>query len=191
MALCLGLPGWAGTRKVKPIWILLKQETVSGSGISWAICRSAPRFRQISMPAPHHSFFYRPDALPVAQPTASKHWRRKALKLFVANRQCSIIGLICVTCTMMCRFNLAWGWSRDTSWGNEVLISHCEFIWSMTSAYMPSLMTNNSLSKCVSLFIFIQICGFCSICGKHCKYVFIETALANNATETIVRLEAV
>ena len=34
-ALCPGLPGWAGTRKVKPIWILLKQETVSGSGISW------------------------------------------------------------------------------------------------------------------------------------------------------------
>ena len=30
-------------RKVKPIWILLKQETVSGSGISWAICKSAPR----------------------------------------------------------------------------------------------------------------------------------------------------
>jgi len=27
MALCPGLPGWAGTRKVKPIWILLKQET--------------------------------------------------------------------------------------------------------------------------------------------------------------------
>jgi len=26
MALCPGLPGWAGTRKVKPIWILLKQD---------------------------------------------------------------------------------------------------------------------------------------------------------------------
>jgi len=38
----LGLPRWAGTRKVKPIWILLKQETVSGSGISWATCKSAP-----------------------------------------------------------------------------------------------------------------------------------------------------
>jgi len=25
---------------VKPIWILLKQETVSGSGISWAICNA-------------------------------------------------------------------------------------------------------------------------------------------------------
>ena len=34
-ALFPGLPVWAGTRKVKPIWILLKQETVSGSGISW------------------------------------------------------------------------------------------------------------------------------------------------------------
>ena len=26
-ALCPGLPGCAGTRKIKPIWILLKQET--------------------------------------------------------------------------------------------------------------------------------------------------------------------
>ena len=51
------LPGWAGTRKVKPIWILLKQESVSGSGISWAICKSAPRSRQTTMPAPHQSVF--------------------------------------------------------------------------------------------------------------------------------------
>jgi len=42
-ALFLGLPGWAGTRKVKPIWILLEQETVSGSGISWAIYKSPDR----------------------------------------------------------------------------------------------------------------------------------------------------
>jgi len=72
-ALFTGLPGSAGTREVKPIWILLKQQTVSGSGISWAICKSAPRSRQITMPAPHHSVFYRPDALPAAQPTESKH----------------------------------------------------------------------------------------------------------------------
>ena len=50
-------PGWAGTRKIKPIWIWLKQETVSGSGISWAIRKSAPRSRQITTPAPHHSVF--------------------------------------------------------------------------------------------------------------------------------------
>ena len=66
MALCPGLPGWAGTRKVKPIWIY-----------SWAICKSAPCSRQINMPAPHHSVFYRPDGLPNAQPTVSKHWRYK------------------------------------------------------------------------------------------------------------------
>jgi len=78
-ALCPGLPRWAGTRIVKPIWILLKQETVSGSGISWATCKSASRSRQITIPAPQHSVFYRPDALPVAQTTASKHWRHQSL----------------------------------------------------------------------------------------------------------------
>ena len=56
-ALFPGLPGRAGTRKVKPIWILLKQETVSGSGISWAICKSAPCSRQITTPAPTAQFF--------------------------------------------------------------------------------------------------------------------------------------
>ena len=48
---------------------------MSGSGISWAICKSAPRSRQITMPEPRRSVFYRPDALPAGQPTASKHWR--------------------------------------------------------------------------------------------------------------------
>ena len=41
MAFFPGQPRWASTRKVEPIWILLKQETVSGSGISWARCKSA------------------------------------------------------------------------------------------------------------------------------------------------------
>jgi len=70
-----GLPRWAGTRKVKLIWILLKQETVSGSGISWAICKSAPRSRQITTPAPHHSVFLQ-TGCPSCRPTNSV----KALK---------------------------------------------------------------------------------------------------------------
>jgi len=37
--------------------MLLEQETVSGSGISWAICKSTRRSRQITTPAPHHSVF--------------------------------------------------------------------------------------------------------------------------------------
>ena len=42
---------------IHPIWILLKQETVSGSGICWATCISAPCSRQITMPAPTTKFF--------------------------------------------------------------------------------------------------------------------------------------
>jgi len=54
---------------------LLEQEIVSGSGICWAICKSAPHPRQ---PRQHPTtrVFYRLDALPAAQPTASKHWRQ-------------------------------------------------------------------------------------------------------------------
>ena len=103
--LFLGLPRWAGTRKVKPVWILLKQETVSGSGISWGICKSAPHSRQITMPAPHHSVFYRPDALPAAQPTASKHWRHKALK---AQPQ-HLVKIFLYTC-----FDRPWTWAVNT-----------------------------------------------------------------------------
>ena len=62
------------------------------SGISWAICKSAPRSRQITTPAPHHSVFYRSDTLPVAQRTASKHWRNQ---LWLLNNskleKCSIV----------------------------------------------------------------------------------------------------
>jgi len=37
----------------------------------------APRSRQILMPEPHHSIFYRQDALPNAQLTVSKNWRQR------------------------------------------------------------------------------------------------------------------
>ena len=50
-ALSPGPSRWAGTRKAKPIRILLEQETVSGIGVSWAICKSASRSMQITMPA--------------------------------------------------------------------------------------------------------------------------------------------
>ena len=66
---------WASRYHKGKTKILLKQETLSDSSISWAICKSAPRSRQITMPSPHHSVFYRPDTLPLAQPTVSKHWR--------------------------------------------------------------------------------------------------------------------
>ena len=79
------IPGWAGTRKVKPIWISLKQETVSGSGISWAICKSASRSRQITTPAPHHSVFYRPDALPAPNQQRQSTEGRLSVTQYAAN----------------------------------------------------------------------------------------------------------
>jgi len=81
-ALCPGLPRWAGTRKVKPIWILLKQETVSGSGITLAACKPAVRSTDNHASVPPLSF-YRPDALPAAQPTVSKHWRQLRINIVV------------------------------------------------------------------------------------------------------------
>ena len=41
---------------------------------AWSSCSSNRR------PTSHHSVFYRPDALPAAQPTASKHWMLQQLK---------------------------------------------------------------------------------------------------------------
>jgi len=59
MASFPGQPGpLSGTTQVsryqkgKTFWILLKQEAVNGSGVSWAICKSAPHSRQTTMPAP-------------------------------------------------------------------------------------------------------------------------------------------
>jgi len=43
---------------------------VSGSGISWAICKSVPRSRKITMPAPHHSVFLQAEC-PSCHPTNS------------------------------------------------------------------------------------------------------------------------
>jgi len=59
------------TRKVKPIWIYRARD----SEWQWhllcymQVCTSS----QITTPTFHHSVFYRLDALPAAQPTASKH----------------------------------------------------------------------------------------------------------------------
>ena len=55
-----GVLAWLSVWSIWPSWChchshsLAVSETVSGSGTSWAICS-----RQITMPAPHHSVFYR------------------------------------------------------------------------------------------------------------------------------------
>jgi len=76
-ALCPGLPGWAGTRKEKPMWITEARD----SEWQWhplghmQVCTSLESDNHASTPP---LSFYRPDALPAAQPTASKHWRHRS-----------------------------------------------------------------------------------------------------------------
>ena len=52
------LTGDSNRRSLVTFIRLLVVATVSGSGISWAICKSAPCSRQITMPAPHLSVFF-------------------------------------------------------------------------------------------------------------------------------------
>ena len=89
-ALFPGLPRWASTRKVKPIWILLKQETVSGSGISWAICKSAPCSRQTTHTSTPSLCFLQAGC-PSCRPTKSV----KALKalLWTHDQEMSMIAM--------------------------------------------------------------------------------------------------
>ena len=109
-ALCPQLPGWAGTRKVKPIWILLKQETVSSSGISWTICKSAPCSRQITTPAAHHSVF-----LQVGRPSFRPTNSVKALKATRSTKTGhNIVEMGILFC--MFRFSLASLLTQTGSW---------------------------------------------------------------------------
>jgi len=61
-------------------------ETVSSGGISWAICKSAPRSRQTTTPAPHHSVFYRRMPFRPPNQQRQKHWRQYFTEARDSNR---------------------------------------------------------------------------------------------------------
>jgi len=76
MASFSGQHGKVSARKVKPVWIKMRQEMM-GFGMQWhrldhmqTICTSL-RTDNHTNTSPLNS--YMPDALPVAQPTVSKH----------------------------------------------------------------------------------------------------------------------
>ena len=67
-------------------------------------------------PAPHRSVFYRPDALPAAQPTASKHWVHRTLAAIIH------IHLTTVIITQL----VGWySFYRPTKGGRLSLPKHC------------------------------------------------------------------
>ena len=48
-------------------------KTEKSRGVAGGVGECGDDVVGLLVPAPHHSVFYRPDALPAAQPTASKH----------------------------------------------------------------------------------------------------------------------
>ena len=75
MALFPGLPRWAGTKKVKLIWILLKQETVSGSGTPYASLQLSPD-RQ---PHQHPTTLFFSGQMPFLLPSQQPQKQRRLL----------------------------------------------------------------------------------------------------------------
>jgi len=69
--LCPGLPGWAGTRTNLGFTEARDSEWQWHQLGYMKICTSIQTDNHDSI---HHSVYYRQDALPAAQPTASKHW---------------------------------------------------------------------------------------------------------------------
>ena len=136
-ALFPGLLGWASTRKVKPIWILLKQETVSGSGISWAVYMSATRSRQMKQTPPLG--FSQVGCLSVAQPTASKHWRQQnsVYYLSISNVNAGDVASICFG---PCVWGEGWYACLRKSLVTVWKVT-CYFLWMQQHALIPQVRT--------------------------------------------------
>ena len=114
------------------------------------VCKSAPRSRLISMPAPDHAVFYMLDALPATQPTALKHCilavKRLLCQLFFLDR-CNDLE------SAGTAFKALHGWwfdgrlvtvkyLREQRYEERYLDSHCA-----NSAILPSNNSRLSLSQ--------------------------------------------
>jgi len=73
-ALFQGASGWAGARR-QLLDFMVQGEINRGRHTDHPAGRHSIRTNQCP-PPPSPIFFYGPDALPAAQPTASKHWRQ-------------------------------------------------------------------------------------------------------------------
>ena len=78
-----GGPGLAGTR-IPLFWILLELRMMVVVTAAVGAIRRAKLQPKCHHQETNTQFFYRPDAVPVAQPTVSKHWR-KSLQISSSN----------------------------------------------------------------------------------------------------------
>jgi len=113
---------------VKPIWVYWsKRQWVAVASAGRYKSKSAPRSWQITMPAPHHSVFYRLDALPATQPTASKHWRQKQFTQVVPDKNpesCKTVVHVCILMLNSCMWWDIRAAAAITYWSLAVPILH-------------------------------------------------------------------
>ena len=79
---------------------------------------------QITTPAPHHSVFYRPVALPAAQPTASKHWRQVKIRYKNSNKSLLTYSPIIIKFSTVA--STRWTMQSGNTWQvSQVVVSRC------------------------------------------------------------------
>ena len=118
------------------------------------VCKSlVPHSSHVTMPAPHHSIFYMPDALPDAQPTVSVHWwqqfKLEKNKILVHNNNNN-------NCfTALCSGLPGWA-------GTEETLSHPSS-WSSSNLYL--LLPSTTIYSILLVMV--------ALCNRETIYIFI------------------
>jgi len=89
---CPGPPGWAGARR-ELLNFMVQGNTNRGRPTDHPSGRNSIRTNQCP-PPPTPKFFYRPDVLPAAQPTVSKHWRQYFVNCYIFILYCNILQVL-------------------------------------------------------------------------------------------------
>ena len=70
------MTNWRSLYKNVSVLDIIGAKNCGGSNDNWS-CKTCKSPVELSPPTNQHPAFYRPDDLPVAQPTVSEHWRKK------------------------------------------------------------------------------------------------------------------
>jgi len=122
---------------------------VSASGINWAICKSAPCPRQITMPASHHSFFTgQMPFLPPNQQHQSTEGKLLILLVFktLSRNAADKLGLVYVYALFL-DSELSSGHSPDATTTKSFVVCCFLLQYAMLVWYMPSFGVHLSITS--------------------------------------------
>jgi len=141
-ALCPGLPGVSQYQKGKTN---LEFTEARDSGISWAICKSAPCSRQITMPTPHHSVFLQARC-PSCRPTNSV----KALKALLLTTPQHLKCVAMLPCDLSLITTLVWDCCSfsDSTDSQGSLLMHIRCGETFNNHFAANLLQNLPVKKC-------------------------------------------